>query len=826
MILCILILVPTNLGVNALSTQYAQTVNSSSQNHTSMTKVVSATHLAVWCHLFNMHLGKISERSYLAYLHFCTKNTSSPSSKQNTLVKTPSIIPMAFDTSIIPAAYGFQDTGPSNPITQINTDPITPNGTKRTESEVSIAVSGNNIVAGYNDDQDPNTSTYTGYSYSNDGGKTWVDGGGIVPNPGDFDANDPSIVVDSKGNFYFAMDVANGTHSKIGVAKSTDGGKTFGNPVIIDSVNASIPADLDKNYLGVGKNPANSSQDIIHTTYTRFGSSSSQIIYKRSLDGGLTWQDSCTLNPNGDAEGSMPVVDKTGNTVYIFYEDFVTNKIVGWKNTHAGAGCLWTRLADVGVIHPLITHPICGGIFAVWNGNHRETQIPVAAIGSNGNLYVAWNDSPDGGKTTEIVLFRSTDGGNTWIGPQTFSPTPGRDQFEPWIAVAPNGIITMIFYDRVNDPNNLLMDLYAVTSTDNGNTWQPNQRITPSSFSWGTLIPSSDPFFFPCYFIGEYQAITFDSNNVAHIAWSDGSVIASDGTPKPDVFYTQLTPASPPTAPLNLQASAGNAHVFLSWNAPSNNGGSPITNYKIYKSTSSGTESLFATFGNVTSFNDTSVTNGQTYFYKVSAVNSVGESTQSNETSATTFTIPQQPNGLAATAASSSQVSLSWTAPSNNGGSAITGYKIERSTDNGTTWSTIQSNTGSTVTTYSDTGLTASTNYTYRVSAINSIGTSTPSNTASAKTDPIQLTISVKSVDLSGNPITGMSTVIRYTNGTTIHESFTPVSFTVTSGTTYVVHIRDYLTTMFNHWQDGSTNSYYIITPTQNVTLTAYYSTG
>src|SRR5207245_842218 len=87
-------------------------------------------------------------------------------------------------------------------------------------------------------------------------------------------------------------------------------------------------------------------------------------------------------------------------------------------------------------------------------------------------------------------------------------------------------------------------------------------------------------------------------------------------------------------------------------------------------------------------------------------------------------------------------------------------------------------------------------------------------------------TISIKSVNLSGNPITGMSTVIRYTNGTTISESFTPVSFTVKSGTTYVVHVRNYQTTVFNHWMDGSTNSYYTITPTQNVTLTAYYSTG
>lgn len=92
------------------------------------------------------------------------------------------------------------------------------------------------------------------------------------------------------------------------------------------------------------------------------------------------------------------------------------------------------------------------------------------------------------------------------------------------------------------------------------------------------------------------------------------------------------------------------------------------------------------------------------------------------------------PNGLTATAISYSRINLSWTAPSDNGGSAINGYKIERSQDGGTSWSTIFANTSSTNTIYSDSGLTPSTTYIYRVSAINSIGTSSPSNTTSATT--------------------------------------------------------------------------------------------
>jgi hypothetical protein len=293
------------------------------------------------------------------------------------------------------------------------------------------------------------------------------------------------------------------------------------------------------------------------------------------------------------------------------------------------------------------------------------------------------------------------------------------------------------------------------------------------------------------------------------------------------------------------------------------------------------------------------------------------------DTGSTSTTAPGSPTGLTATSVSSSQINLSWIVPSNNGGSAITGYKIERSTDSGITWSTMVSNTGSTATTYSNTGLVASTSYTYRVSAINSVGTSSTSTTSSAITLAILLTspaitlnptsgyagtsitvtgtkfasssaitvsydgsavstsqgsittsasggfsatftepapaigthtvtahdastdsasaqftvtalppttttgsLAVNSVDLSGNPITGLWTVLRDTSGNTLAQGFTPTTFTVTSGSTYVVHVGNYNNDVFNHWSNGGTTSYYTITPTQATTLTAYYSTG
>ncbi|MGE5599894.1 MAG: fibronectin type III domain-containing protein, partial [Clostridiales bacterium] len=93
---------------------------------------------------------------------------------------------------------------------------------------------------------------------------------------------------------------------------------------------------------------------------------------------------------------------------------------------------------------------------------------------------------------------------------------------------------------------------------------------------------------------------------------------------------------------------------------------------------------------------------------------------------------PSPPTSLSATTVSSSQIDIKWSAPANNGGSPITGYKVERYANS--TWSTIVANTGTMSGAYSDKGLLPSTTYTYRTSAINSAGTGQPSNTATATT--------------------------------------------------------------------------------------------
>lgn len=167
--------------------------------------------------------------------------------------------------------------------------------------------------------------------------------------------------------------------------------------------------------------------------------------------------------------------------------------------------------------------------------------------------------------------------------------------------------------------------------------------------------------------------------------------------------------------------------------------------------------------------------------------------------------VTQAPTGLSATPGQQS-AELSWTAPTWIGGSSITGYHIYKSTD-GSTWSTVIANTGSTDTTYTVTGLDAGTEYFFRVAAINGSGTSAPSVNASATpyTTPGATTITSVTEDDSSLSVTfaapandGSSAITGYeisTDGgdTWIDAGATAGTFVISpleNGTTYQVVVR------------------------------------
>jgi hypothetical protein len=168
--------------------------------------------------------------------------------------------------------------------------------------------------------------------------------------------------------------------------------------------------------------------------------------------------------------------------------------------------------------------------------------------------------------------------------------------------------------------------------------------------------------------------------------------------------------------------------IKLSWSDNSTN----EDGFKIERSVDNITFSQIATVpANTTTYTAQQGQAGLRYF-RVRAYNVNGNSPYSNTASSYSGVCPtpSPPTNLTATAVSSSQINLSWTDNSNN----ETGFKVERSTD-GTTFTQIAT-VGANVTMYGNTGLSALTEYDYRVRAYNVGGNSAYSNIASAKTRP------------------------------------------------------------------------------------------
>ena len=193
-------------------------------------------------------------------------------------------------------------------------------------------------------------------------------------------------------------------------------------------------------------------------------------------------------------------------------------------------------------------------------------------------------------------------------------------------------------------------------------------------------------------------------------------------------------PAQAPATPTGLTATAANAQISLAWSASST-----AASYNVKRSTTTGGPYTKISSPATTSFTDTGLTNGTTYFYVVSAVNSTGESVNSAQASATP-TAPTQPpttpTGLTATGGNT-QVSLTWTASS-----GATSYHLKRSTTSGGPYTQVAAPTAAN---FTDTGLTNGTTYFYVVSALNSVGESANSAQASATpaNTPVDVTVTI-----------------------------------------------------------------------------------
>jgi hypothetical protein len=183
------------------------------------------------------------------------------------------------------------------------------------------------------------------------------------------------------------------------------------------------------------------------------------------------------------------------------------------------------------------------------------------------------------------------------------------------------------------------------------------------------------------------------------------------------------TPMTTATVPTGVIAVRGNTQASVSWTASSNNGGSAITGYTV----TSTPGSFQCTTTGATNCDVTGLTNGTSYTFRVTATNAVGTSAASTASVAVIpATVPGAPT-LITPIAGNSTITVSWTAPSNDGGAAITGYTVS-TTSGGFTCTTA-------ALTCDLTGLTNGTSYTVSVKATNAIGDSVSSGTYAIRPD-------------------------------------------------------------------------------------------
>jgi alpha-tubulin suppressor-like RCC1 family protein len=189
------------------------------------------------------------------------------------------------------------------------------------------------------------------------------------------------------------------------------------------------------------------------------------------------------------------------------------------------------------------------------------------------------------------------------------------------------------------------------------------------------------------------------------------------------------TLAIAPGAPIGVSASgATGSSLQVSWTVPSSDGGAVITDYTIeYRHTSANS---WTTFNHVasdsTSITVTGLTPGASYVFQVAAVNLVDTGMFSSPSSAasTLANAPGMPTGVSVSGATGSSLQVSWTAPANDGDSAIRDYAIQYRKVGELSWSTFAEVSPSIATTVTVTGLMPGATYVFRVAAVNTVGSS------------------------------------------------------------------------------------------------------
>jgi hypothetical protein len=378
------------------------------------------------------------------------------------------------------------------------------------QAETSIAVdpSGQHVVIGYNDFRGFSTNpvSVSGVLYSDDGGKTFNDGGQL-PSPGNVTVGtakfpevfgDPSVKNLGGCTFVYSSILmtatADGTSAQtMGLHRSTDCGHTWQGPFeITAATHPAGPNDAaDKEFIDVDPDTGR-----VMISWTNFGDAT-EMRTAFSDDAATaatpTWSAGVVVSAGDtDGQGSMPAFAAHSHNVYTAWARFpggLTNGIGFARSLDDGA----TFEAPIDLGAPFF--PIDQIL-----GNDRVHDFPSIAVDNShgrhrGNIYVVHADN-DGHDGADIVLHRSRDNGQTFDAAITLNSRPGQDraQWFPSVSVDDTiGRVYVMYYDQGVATSGDLTQASYTYSDDGGTSWTRPRPLTERPFhaAWGN--DSSQP---------------------------------------------------------------------------------------------------------------------------------------------------------------------------------------------------------------------------------------------------------------------------------------------------------------------------------------------
>jgi len=342
------------------------------------------------------------------------------------------------------------------------------------------------IIVGANDHRDLD-SWGAGFYRTTDGGLTWSDA--LFTHGAYGNAADPVICADSTGRFYasyIAYD-ANLTNMRVTTQTSTDNGVTWSTQVVSSGQDMA-----DKPFAACDISAESPYRNNFYVAWVDYGDGSI-IHFARSTNHGASFSTPILISA-GFGQFPCPTVGPNGE-VYLVWTDPSAATIQFDHSTDGGV--TWSGNRTVAPFSE--THGDGGGC-----GSFRSPLYPVIACDitsgpHRGALYVCWADDHRD-NDPDIVFCRSTDGGTTWSAPVTVNDdSTNHWQWWPWIAVHPQtGEIGMSWMDRREDPQNCRYSCWGTVSTDGGDTWARNFRISDQLNDPSNVT-----------FLGDYAGTTF-----------------------------------------------------------------------------------------------------------------------------------------------------------------------------------------------------------------------------------------------------------------------------------------------------------------------------